>query len=73
MSRKRKPVVKPMEAAIDSLFWRATVLTEMLDGLTLPPQLAEPIKRMQQALSDYEHSKGYVNGVARSPQMELQV
>jgi hypothetical protein len=57
MSRKRKPVAKPMLCAADAIYWRGTVLTEMLEGITLPPQLAEPIKRMRAALEDYDASK----------------
>lgn len=69
MSRGRKPVAKPLSAATDCLFWRCTVLTEMLDAIELPPQMKEPIKRMKDALADFEASKP-TNGHAPQ-QMEL--
>lgn len=80
MSRKRKPVLKPISAATDALMWRARIVCEMLDGLEMPAQLHEPIKRMKEALEDFEASKfggGGANGhaphqVAKSEQLELQ-
>jgi hypothetical protein len=57
--------VKPLSSATDALFWRATILCEILDGLKNAPQVEEPLKRLQYALEDYEAAKGYVNGVAQ--------
>jgi hypothetical protein len=67
MSR-RKPIVKPIAVAMDAVAWRLRIHIEMLEGITLPPQFKEPIKRMQDALEDYEASRNTVNGHA---QLEL--
>ena len=57
MSRRRKPVQMSVEQATEALKWRAQILCEMLSALKQPPQFAEPIKRMTEALADYEASK----------------
>lgn len=57
MRRRRKPVAKPIAAATEAVIWRGRVLCEMLEAVTLPPQLEEPIRRMLDALDDYEASK----------------
>jgi len=59
MSRKsrRKPVIKTMAAATEELQWRAKVLAEIIEGLQMPPQVEEPLRRMLWALDDYEASK----------------
>ena len=56
MSRKRKPQPTSIAAATEALKWRSTVLIEMLDGIDLPPQLKEPIKRVKDALADLDAS-----------------
>ena len=57
MSRKRKPITKPLPEAAEALLWRARILTEILEGLELPVQTAEPIRRLKDAIGDYEASK----------------
>jgi hypothetical protein len=54
---RRKPVIKTMEAATTELFWRSRVLAEIIEGLEMPPQVEEPLRRMLWALDDYEASK----------------
>jgi hypothetical protein len=56
MSRKRKPITKPLPEAAEALLWRARILTEILEGLELPVQTAEPIRRLKDAIDDYEFS-----------------
>jgi hypothetical protein len=60
MSRKRKPVVRPIGLATDEVFWRAKVLCEFLETFAkdLPGQVEESIRRLNWALDDYEISKG---------------
>lgn len=69
MSRGRKPLAKSLATATDDLHWRSKILLEMCDGLELPIQLHEPIRRLRMALEDFEASKHPVNGHA---QLELQ-
>lgn len=57
MSRKRKPVQMTIAQATEAILWRARILCEMLDALEQPVQMQEPIKRMKEALSDFEASK----------------
>ena len=57
---RRKPVQKPLADAIDALVWRQRIFTEIAEGHELPVQLVDPLKRMQDALADYEVSKAPV-------------
>jgi len=70
MRHRRKPVQKPLADAIDALVWRQRIFTEIAEGHELPVQLVDPLKRMQDALADYEVSKQSLNGHAQQ-QMEL--
>jgi hypothetical protein len=56
VSHKRKPVVKPLPTATTELYWRGKVACEILDGLELPIQAQEPVKRFLWAVADYEAS-----------------
>lgn len=69
MRTRRKPIPKPIATATDAIVWRSRIMLEMLEGITLPPQFKEPMKRMQDALDDYEASRQTSNG---HTQMELQ-
>lgn len=54
--RRRKPVVKSIATATEAVVWRTRILCEMLEAITLPPQLEEPIRRTLDALDDYQAS-----------------
>lgn len=57
VTTKRKPVVKPMAVAVEELYWRGKIACEILDGLELPIQAQEPVRRFLLATGDYEASK----------------
>lgn len=58
MKTRRKPVPKPIAAAIEELHWRAKILLEFIDGLeTFPNQAGDAARRLQYAIEDYEASK----------------
>lgn len=56
MSRKRKPVTKPVADALEAVVWRARNLVERLeyDSLNRP---MDAIRYMKDALDDLEASK----------------
>lgn len=57
MSR-RKPVPTTIERATDNLFWRAKMLAEIVAGFPDDARTAEPLRRLEYALEDFEASKG---------------
>jgi hypothetical protein len=60
MSRRRKAVVRPIDAAIEAVVWRARIVCEDNGPLA--------IKRLQEAIEDYEVSRPS----SRQGQLELQ-
>jgi hypothetical protein len=57
MSRKRKPVVKPIAEATDELYWRARVISENVDNKRIPAEYVDSMMRLRSALQDYEASR----------------
>ena len=57
MSR-RKPVPTTIERATEELFWRARILCEIVDGFPKDARTAEPLRRLEYALEDFEASRG---------------
>ena len=57
MSRRRKPQLKPLASATESVIWRSRIMLEMLQPIDLPPQFRDPMKRWSEALEDYEASR----------------
>lgn len=69
MSRRRKPIVKPLVTATDAVVWRARILCEMLEGREGDNPTIAAICNLEHALEDYEASRTPANGHAL--QMEL--
>ena len=57
MSR-RKPVPTTIERATDNLYWRAKMLMEIVAGFPDNDRTAEPLRRLEYALEDFEASRG---------------
>lgn len=57
MSR-RKPVPTTIERATDELYWRAKILAEVVDGFPKDARTAEPLRRLEYALEDFDASRG---------------
>lgn len=57
MSRKRKPIARPLADAMEAVQWRGKILCERLTVLRPIPEI-DAVKRFADALEDLEASRG---------------
>jgi hypothetical protein len=68
MSRKRKAVARPIDAATEHVVWRARIVCEFLEGSEGDNQLLAAVRHLEHAIEDYEVSRPS----SRQGQLELQ-
>lgn len=61
MSRKRRPEVKPIAAAVEAVYWRGTQLCEELRATQIT-QALDSLKPFEHALADLAASRVQPNG-----------